>query len=692
MKTVYSGNVEVKVFNLSNWATGNYTYEVQEYAPIDPMHPDHLSLEYKTIYTGTCFLIQGTQTKLFNITDIVAERREHYEDIIWESDVQYPYLVKRVNLLNYYRVAISGGGNYQQSEDVQVIFADRYPNFTQDMIPIEDTNEYLGYWDCVLLAPLIQGVKDRTGQLGPVIEPILTPHFPLSNYIYPLVGMCSRGYNRAPMYLNFEGFADYKADTSQLIKLAPVFDTYIDFSKASIGMHSKYVNPTNNFGLAAISNMEETFSSMPYRNFNWSAQTGSTYYLSIYLTDGSTRWTIEDNVELTGAPQKFNIDLTASSPKYYLYNHDNVVLRCEITSPDDTTKSMDLACAFIKATWPDTVNNYVRIYLTIEALRGAYIQFDASHMRLAGNQEFLTTEYWLEDADPTILLETYEAVPTEYARYYDSEYWEVTGYNGNYTISDIDYGNTFTVSIVIKENGTEFSFVLKSNVTDFTIDTTDQDTYNILSRIKQFYPNATVYFRVKTFDTQLGPEPYVDFDITDLLLWLRRGEIFYITFSTYEYASSQGTKLKIELKFLMAAEPHKYKIGDIDLCPARYYLMWQDRFGGFQCQPFEKTAIFQEDFKRHEWATYQNAKRLGGIEVQPKWKLNTGWIKDELYPYYESILISPYILLIDTEKNETTRVLVNDSNYTEKTFKNQNRQLFNLELTVSQDKPQQILY
>ena len=49
-------------------------------------------------------------------------------------------------------------------------------------------------------------------------------------------------------------------------------------------------------------------------------------------------------------------------------------------------------------------------------------------------------------------------------------------------------------------------------------------------------------------------------------------------------------------------------------------------------------------------------------------------------------------MMIDVIEDKTYRVLVNDSNYTEKTFKNQGRKLFNLELTVSQDKPQQILY
>lgn len=111
------------------------------------------------------------------------------------------------------------------------------------------------------------------------------------------------------------------------------------------------------------------------------------------------------------------------------------------------------------------------------------------------------------------------------------------------------------------------------------------------------------------------------------------------------------------------------KIAEIKDC-IKYYLMWQDRAGGFQCQPFEKTETYSEDFSRVQWETYNNAKRLASVEVQPQWKLNTGFIDDKYYPYYESIFVSPYIELWDVEKGTKKRVYVDDSKYIEKTFKN----------------------
>lgn len=43
------------------------------------------------------------------------------------------------------------------------------------------------------------------------------------------------------------------------------------------------------------------------------------------------------------------------------------------------------------------------------------------------------------------------------------------------------------------------------------------------------------------------------------------------------------------------------KIANIDFAPcSRYYLMWQDRYSGFQCQPFEKASTYKEQFKYEE--------------------------------------------------------------------------------------------
>lgn len=135
-----------------------------------------------------------------------------------------------------------------------------------------------------------------------------------------------------------------------------------------------------------------------------------------------------------------------------------------------------------------------------------------------------------------------------------------------------------------------------------------------------------------------------------------------------------------------------YCVAKVDMCPSRYYLLWQDRFGSFQSQPFEKGNVFSENISNSEISNYRNERYKIQLEVQPKWEINTGWIDEKLYPFYESIFVSPYLILYDSVEDINYTVLVTDKDYTEKTFKNQGRKLFNLKLNLEKDKTQKILY
>lgn len=125
-------------------------------------------------------------------------------------------------------------------------------------------------------------------------------------------------------------------------------------------------------------------------------------------------------------------------------------------------------------------------------------------------------------------------------------------------------------------------------------------------------------------------------------------------------------------------------------CLSKYYLLWQDRYGGYQCQPFEKVDTFGIEYKYEEMKDYQNRSRNINIDVQPKWKVQTDWIDEQYYPYYESIFVSPYVVLYDTEEDMVYNVVATDKEYTEKTWYNQHK-FFNLELNLKLDK-QTIIY
>lgn len=135
-----------------------------------------------------------------------------------------------------------------------------------------------------------------------------------------------------------------------------------------------------------------------------------------------------------------------------------------------------------------------------------------------------------------------------------------------------------------------------------------------------------------------------------------------------------------------------FPVAEIDYCPARYYLQWRDRYGSMQMQPFCKVDTYSEDLTRTEIKNYQDTRSLSNISIQPKWKLNTKWLNNTVYPYYESLLISPWIKMYDTKEDTVYDVIITSSDYTEKTFKNQSRQQFNLQIDVEAVNKQNILY
>ncbi len=135
---------------------------------------------------------------------------------------------------------------------------------------------------------------------------------------------------------------------------------------------------------------------------------------------------------------------------------------------------------------------------------------------------------------------------------------------------------------------------------------------------------------------------------------------------------------------------YKYKVAVFDVCPKRYYLFWQDRYGSFQCQAFNDYANYSETFTRTEVKDYQNRRRNANIQAESKWKLNSGWINEALYPYYESIYTSPMLILFDTEQNERFSVMVS-GDYEEKTFRNQ-KKMINMQLELTENKKQEFIY
>ena len=112
---------------------------------------------------------------------------------------------------------------------------------------------------------------------------------------------------------------------------------------------------------------------------------------------------------------------------------------------------------------------------------------------------------------------------------------------------------------------------------------------------------------------------------------------------------------------------------------------------GFQSKPFNDKYTYSESFEKENLTDYQGRKRVSNVGVTGKFKINTDWLKEDLYPYYESIFTSPVLFLYDTKEDKRYSVLVTDSDYTEKTFSNQ-KKLFNLTLNLELNNKQNIVY
>ena len=126
-------------------------------------------------------------------------------------------------------------------------------------------------------------------------------------------------------------------------------------------------------------------------------------------------------------------------------------------------------------------------------------------------------------------------------------------------------------------------------------------------------------------------------------------------------------------------------------CPAKYYLQWQDRMGGIQSQPFNGTDTITNTYDTVNIQDYLSNTSVKNINVETKFKINTGWINEKLYPIYESIFVSPYLKLYDTENDKAYFVYVTDSEFTEKTYDNQSK-LFNLELNLTVGNKQNFVF
>lgn len=164
-----------------------------------------------------------------------------------------------------------------------------------------------------------------------------------------------------------------------------------------------------------------------------------------------------------------------------------------------------------------------------------------------------------------------------------------------------------------------------------------------------------------------------------------------ISDSNLEYVNnilSRLTTLEAELEIQTSIVAGKV-LAYLDECYNRYYLKWIDRKGGIQCQPFKMKHIYSEDFENAYIRNSLGHQRKVYWDITSKWSLNTDWVDSDNYAIYESIFISPYLQLYDTELDKVFNVNVENNTFTAKNYKNEGK-MFNFSINLIADKNQEI--
>lgn len=152
-----------------------------------------------------------------------------------------------------------------------------------------------------------------------------------------------------------------------------------------------------------------------------------------------------------------------------------------------------------------------------------------------------------------------------------------------------------------------------------------------------------------------------------------------------------NTDYWVYMRYINSSGTYQYRrIAIIEACKSRYYLLWQDRYGSYQSQPFKGKMEYSENIENSEYVSYTGERHKYNVQVQPKWKINSGWITEDLYPFYESIYVSPILKLYDTETQTEYDVILND-NYVEKKYEN-SKSMLNLQLNLEATEKQNITY
>lgn len=298
-------------------------------------------------------------------------------------------------------------------------------------------------------------------------------------------------------------------------------------------------------------------------------------------------------------------------------------------------------------------------------------------------------------------------------------YLKGIAYNSTYTLVYVGRvyvpANTAKVTIylndILRDNGTDYSYFLDDS--EYFVDTRLMVDCKVTSGAIDYNVGRVYYYDLPLWKT----EPTIEYDTTiNLLLaettnkvprvpaiktgFMQIGATIFSSINQNVYYWSDTER--IEHPYLVAAEDRILFIQErlsyifeeeatipsflwlgtetekvtkiaelLPKCHSDYYLSWIDRTGGWNCQPFDGRYDFSEQFKTETTTNLFNERRPMRKEVSGKWILNTKFLTEEDYKMYEPILWSKYLYLYDVRNDKGFYVIVTNTTYNEKLFKNE---------------------
>ena len=155
--------------------------------------------------------------------------------------------------------------------------------------------------------------------------------------------------------------------------------------------------------------------------------------------------------------------------------------------------------------------------------------------------------------------------------------------------------------------------------------------------------------------------------------------------------NSAPSHSSVEVTITAASQSSIIKLAVIDYDPADYYLMWINRHGATQCQPFCKKNTLNESVSTGYITTLNNESITANKTVDYTWTLNSHWLTYDEHGEFESLLTSKYVWLYDMKKGVFFPVNVTDSKWSYKNINN-TKKPFNLTVNVKKSQSQNIVY